>query len=125
MAKSGRGAVLFAAIMSADHRRVVSMIEALIAARGIENLRKKKTSKSLFSELAQSYDALGRPYDAIWAFREAVKLDPTDELISIALFHRLLGIGEVDEAFEEAKRLVSLRYSDLYQQFIDGINRSQ
>ncbi|HEV7921444.1 MAG TPA: tetratricopeptide repeat protein [Thermoanaerobaculia bacterium] len=59
------------------------------------------------------------------AFRTAVALDPRSELASVALFFALARQRRDDEAFDEARRFLTLRPdSKRYQEILDEIDQS-
>lgn len=61
----------------------------------------------------------GRPH-----WEAALKLVPRMELASLALFHALLQSGLVSEAVAEMLRLIELRPSTEYEEWLTGIDAS-
>ena len=62
------------------------------------------------------------PVGALPFLLRSVQLSPNTEHGSLALFHALLELDRVDEAFDEARRFLSNNKSDAYDEFIKGIN---
>lgn len=57
-------------------------------------------------------------------FRQCIAASPRSELASISLFHTLAKLGRLFEAFDEARRLVSLRPSAEYDLLLKEIHNS-
>jgi tetratricopeptide (TPR) repeat protein len=55
-------------------------------------------------------------------FMEAVELAPRNEKASVGLFHLLLKLGRVDDAFDEMRRFLKLRPSEMYSEYLRDIN---
>lgn len=64
---------------------------------------------------------LGRVDEAIEALTKSVALAPRAELPSLYLFHALWKVGRVDDAFDEARRLLRQRPSDEYRRLMREI----
>ena len=62
--------------------------------------------------------------EAIWAFEKASKLKPEAEMISVGLFHCYWQAGMYDQAFQEMRRFVSLKYSAEYALILGGFSSS-
>ena len=63
------------------------------------------------------YD-LSSPTEALVFFEKCVRISPRSELASLGKFHALAMLGQYDEAFDEMRRLVSLRPSEEYRSLI-------
>ncbi len=89
---------------------------------------RRLASLAIFNRLIESYptkpavwgmrghvlDLLGRTAEALASFREAVWLSPSSDVASRALFHALIKVGRVDDAFLEAARYLNGRESAEY-----------
>lgn len=63
----------------------------------------------------------GEPAGAEPYYRRAIALTPAAERASLGLFHALCGQERVEEALDEARRLVTLRPSAAYAQLLAEI----
>lgn len=54
--------------------------------------------------------------------RQAVELAPRSERFSLGLFHALLSVDQIDEAFEEMRRYLKDNTSDAYDEFLRDVN---
>ncbi len=68
-----------------------------------------------------TYLELHDPEHALPYLREAALLSPSSELSSLTLFHALLQIGEIDEAFEESRRFLASNDSVNYRTVLNGL----
>jgi len=66
----------------------------------------------------------GESDNALASFRAATRLDPTMEMASLPLFHILMEIGLVDEAFSEARRFLAVADSQEYSRLIWELNHT-
>lgn len=60
--------------------------------------------------------------EALTCLEKVVTLSPRSELASLNLFHTLIKLERVDDAFEEAKRFLSIGDSKEYQRLFKEIN---
>lgn len=60
--------------------------------------------------------------NSIKNFKEAIKLAPQSELVSLGLFHCLWELKRFDEAFEEMKRFSTISFSQEYKNIIEEIS---
>ena len=67
---------------------------------------------------------LGRLEDAIRKFRCGTNVAPRSEAISLGLFHCLWEHGDIDNAFDEMRRFLSVADSGEYRRIINDINSS-
>lgn len=68
------------------------------------------------------YFGLHQPHQALPFLRQAVELAPGSEQLSLALFHALLELDHVDEAFDEMRRYLADHASDAYAEFLKDVN---
>ena len=61
--------------------------------------------------------------EAVTLFKQATKLSPRLEAVSLGLFHCLWALGRRDQALEEAKRFQSCSDSQDYREIISQIDR--
>lgn len=73
--------------------------------------------------LGHVYMKLNQQEDAIIYFKKAINLRPTMEAVSVGLFHCLLKLDRVDDAFNEMRRFLSLSESKEYTQLLADINK--
>lgn len=60
--------------------------------------------------------------EALKCFVKLVTLSPRSELASLNLFHTFIHLERVDEAFDEARRFLSVRDSEEYRLLFNEIN---
>jgi predicted Zn-dependent protease len=63
----------------------------------------------------------GKIGTAISVFQRVVELFPESKLSSLGLFHTMLKAGMYDKALDEAKRFISIRECEEYNQLINDI----
>jgi tetratricopeptide (TPR) repeat protein len=68
------------------------------------------------------WDRLHDTEGALPYFMEGVALAPRHEKASLGLFHMLLELGRVDDAFDEMRRFLKLRPSEMYSEYLRDIN---
>ncbi len=61
---------------------------------------------------------LDRKAEAMVSFREASWLSPRSELASLGLFHGLISLGRVEDAFLEAERFLGVEMSPEYSRLV-------
>jgi Tfp pilus assembly protein PilF len=65
---------------------------------GIEKLKKDPNNWQAYYELGIEHNLGGRPYEAIAAFKEAVRIDPSQLWVWSNLAHVLASVGQTEEA---------------------------
>ncbi len=61
--------------------------------------------------------------NAVRSFEKSAELLPYSERASLGLFHTRLDMGEVDSAFVEMKRFLSISTSEEYSRLLSEINQ--
>lgn len=85
----------------------------------LEEMSGRQAESPLYlAALGHTYSEAGMTDEAIPCFREAVKLEPEHEMLSLALFHALWNAGRVQEAFREARRFLMRADSQDYRSMI-------
>lgn len=68
------------------------------------------------------YYELRDPVRALPFVQQSVVLSPHSELASLGLFHVLLALDRVDEAFDEMRRYLKDHTSEAYEEFLRDVN---
>jgi predicted Zn-dependent protease len=76
---------------------------------------------SVLGVLADVAERKGLIQEAADYFRQVTILSPKSEMASLGLFHTIFDLGDVNGAFEEMKRFISLKHSDEYTRLLDNI----
>lgn len=82
------------------------------------------TNVRFLAVLGQVHWELGEYPEAVLTFERAVALSPEYEAVSMGLFHSLLRLERVDDAFNEMRRFLSLSDSENYRALVREINRA-
>jgi tetratricopeptide (TPR) repeat protein len=70
------------------------------------------------------YYDVGDAERALPFLRKSVTMSPDSERASLGLFHALLAVDQIDEAFAEARRYLSANTSEAYEEFLKDINNT-
>jgi tetratricopeptide (TPR) repeat protein len=84
----------------------------------------RKSNAAVLGIMGNIYWNLKDFSNAFECYQKAVKLSPKSELASLGLFHTLWDMGRERDAFEEAKRFLSLRESEEYLKLIEEMRAS-
>lgn len=84
----------------------------------------RRSDAAMFGTLGNIYWKSKDFPNASKCFRKAVKLSPQSELASLGLFHTLWDMGRERDAFEEAKRFLSIRDSEEYFKLVEELRES-
>lgn len=96
-----------------EHKEAIELLNSLM-----------ERTPSYYAVLGDSYWELGLYPEAIRSFKKAIELAPESEASSLGLFHCLWETGDVDGAFDEMRRFLSLADSAEYRRLLSDINRS-
>ncbi|MEL6339066.1 MAG: tetratricopeptide repeat protein [Myxococcota bacterium] len=116
------GKAQFAALIqeAMDLRNAGSLLESLELLKYlVQRVPRQKTVVGLLALVLQDLD---RTEEAARYFKLSTELSPDSEISSLGLFHCLLSLGNLDEAFDEMRRFLANNESEEYLLLLKELN---